>query len=60
MLTVLLQGMLNHGELTQEDCLVAAVMSNYSMVLAHAGDELFKNVYTLIGLTHLRRGPLAK
>ena len=55
-----LQGMLNHGELSQEDCLVAAVTSNYSMVLARAGDELFKNVYTLIGLTHLRRGPLAK
>jgi hypothetical protein len=60
MSTVLFQGMLNHGELSQEDRLVAAVTSNYSMILAHEGDELFKNVYTLIGLTYLRRGVLAE
>lgn len=60
MLTVLFQGVLNHGELSQEDRLVAAVTSNYSMVLAHEGDEPFGNAYTLIGLTYLRRGALAK
>ena len=61
MLTVLIQGMLNHGELSQEDRLVAAVTSNYSMVLVHEGDhELFKRVCTLIGLTYPRRRALAK
>ena len=42
MLTVLFQGMLDRGELSQEDRLVAAVTSNYSMVLAHNGDEISK------------------
>jgi hypothetical protein len=60
MLTVLFQGILDPGELSQEDRLVAAVMSNYSMVLAHDGDDLFKNNYRLIRLTYLRRGVLAK
>ena len=60
MVTVLFQGMLDHGELSQEDHLVAAVTSSYSMVLTHDGDELFKYVYTLIRLTYLRRGVPAK
>ena len=42
--------MLNHGELLQEDRLVAAVTNNYPMVLAHEGDELFGNVYTRLDL----------
>ena len=60
MLIVLFQGILNHGELSQEDRLVAAVMSNYSLALADEGDEPYKNVYTFIGLTYRRRGVLAK
>ena len=55
---MLFQGILDHGELSQEGRLVAAVTNNYSMVLAHDGDELFKSVFALIELTYLRRGVL--
>jgi hypothetical protein len=44
--------MLNHGEISQEDRLVSAVTSNSLMVLAHEGDKIFKDVYTLIELTY--------
>ena len=60
MLTVLFQGILTHEELSQEDRLLAAVMSNYSLALVPEGDELFKNVYTLTGPAYLRRGVPAK
>ena len=52
--------MLDHGGLLQEYDLMAALTSSYSMVLTHDGDELFKYVHTLIRLTYLRRGVLAK